>query len=242
MRTFSLVAALALSCCNRSGQDSPASAPEAAEVAQTGKTGTASVRGSVLYKGAVPPTASRTTTAECSHLAGPAPATLAVSPEGGVRDAFVWVKDGLPPGQYAVPAEPVVLDQKGCEYAPRVVGVRAGQPVVLGNSDPVLHNVHAPAFNVPLTGAGTKVTRKFSRPDVMVPLTCDVHPWMRAWVGVVAHPFFAVTDAAGRFALQGLPAGTYTIEVWQEKLGRVTQQVTVAEGESKNLSVELKAP
>src|SRR5262249_7858501 len=131
-----------------------------------GKTGTASISGTVTFKGQVPPTPSRTPTADCAKLAGPAPATLVVSGGGGGKDAFVWIQEGIS-GSYPSPAEPVTLDQKGCEYTPRVFGARAGQTVLLANSDPLLHNVHAPSFNVPLASAGVKVERKLSRPEVM---------------------------------------------------------------------------
>ena len=241
MNRFVLCAVMVAACSScRGGRE-----PEGGNQPQTetpGKTGTASITGTIIYKGTVPAPPSRTPTADCAKLAGPAPAVLAVAKDsGGVRDAFVWVKEGIT-GTYPVPSEPVTLDQKGCEYTPRVFGARAGQTVALANSDPLLHNVHAPSFNVPLANAGVKVERKLTRPEVMATITCDVHPWMRAYAGVVAHPFFAVSKADGSFEIKGLPAGSYTPEVWQEKLGRQTQKVTVADGEAKAVSFELKAP
>ena len=165
---------------------------------------------------------------------------MAVSSSGGVADAFVWIKDGLPPGTYPVPSEAVTLDQKGCEYRPRVFGIRAGQTLVLANSDPILHNVHAPGFNVPLPSVGARVSRKFPRPEVMATITCDVHPWMRAYAGVTPHPFFAVTGADGTFSIPNLPAGSYTLQVWHEKLGMTEQKVTLADGETKTLLFDVK--
>src|SRR5262249_40524726 len=113
-----------------------------------GKTGTASISGTITFQGTVPEMHSITPTADCAKLKGPSPAVLAVK-DGGVKDAFVWIKEGIS-GKYPMPPEPITLDQKGCEYTPRVLGARSGQTLILANSDPLLHNVHAPNFNVPL--------------------------------------------------------------------------------------------
>jgi hypothetical protein len=213
---------------------------QAPEVTTPGKTGTSTVTGTVLFKGTPPVPVMRKVTPDCSSLRGVISPEVALSPQGGVKDAFVWVKTGLPPGVYPVPETPVVLDQKGCEYVPRIVGLRVGQPIELRNSDPVLHNVHAgTTFNVPLANQGMKMTRKFQKPEVMTSVTCDVHPWMRAYAGVVAHPYFGVTGADGGFNLPALPAGTYTIEAWHERLGRVSSELTVGDGESKTVALEL---
>ena len=232
-----LLTASGLGSCNRHGD--AGDSETTAVPAPPGKTGTARISGSIVFHGAVPAPGLRRTTADCARLAGPPPPQLVLSSAGGVKDAFVYVQSGLPPGVYPVPSEPVTLDQKGCEYAPRVLGVRADQPIVLANSDPILHNVHAPGFNVPLPNAGVRVTRKISKPQVMAVVTCDVHPWMRAFAGVMAHPFFAVTGADGSFALQGLPAGSYTVGVWHERLGQKSQAVTVADGESKTVTLDM---
>jgi len=236
MKSFAVLALLMPAACSKSDQ------PNQVQVAdQTpGKTGTATLKGVVRYHGARPEPRKRTTTADCARLAGPPPPILSLSAAGGVADAFVWIKDGLPPGTYPVPSDAVTLDQKGCEYRPRVFGIRAGQTLVLANSDPILHNVHAPGFNVPLPSVGARVSRKFSRPEVMASITCDVHPWMRAYAGVTPHPFFAVTDADGKFSIPNLPAGNYTLELWHEKLGMTEQKVSLADGESKTLLFDVK--
>jgi plastocyanin len=145
----------------------------------------------------------------------------------------VHVRDGLDPAySFDIPATPVVLDQRGCIYTPRVLGVRAGQPVEVLNSDDTMHNVHAlpmanQDFNVGMSRKDTKETRTFTVPEVMVRFKCDVHPWMAAYIGVVGHPFFAVTDASGAFEIKGLPPGTYTIEAWHERFGRQMSTVTI---------------
>lgn len=163
---------------------------------------------------------------------------MQLGPGGEIAEAFVWIREGLPAGDYPIPAEAVVIDQRGCEYLPRVAGVRVGQPVAFRNQDDALHNVHALGrgsnqfnFGMPLAGMETK--RTFGEPQVMVQIGCDVHPWMRAFAGVVSHPFFAVTGKDGSYSIQGLPPGSYTVEAWQEALPRASLPVAVAEGESK---------
>ena len=172
--------------------------------------------------------------------------TVLVGSDGALQNVFVYVKDGLGNLRFPVPAQPIVLDQKGCHYVPHVLGVQVGQNVEILNSDNTLHNVHAVAkanqeFNMGQPLPGIKHTHQFSTREVMVPFKCDVHPWMQAWVGVLDHPYFAVTGADGSFSLQGLPPGTYTIEAWHESLGTQTQTVTIGEKESKDVQFSFKA-
>lgn len=157
---------------------------------------------------------------------------LIVGPGNGLQNAFVYVKDGLGDRTFQAPKAPVVLDQKGCKYVPHVFGAQVGQPVIIVNSDPTLHNVHAvpkanAEFNFGQAVKGMKTTRMFDKPEVMVPFRCDVHGWMASYGGILSHPFFAVSGADGSFEIKGLPAGTYTLEIWHEKLGTLTQSVTV---------------
>jgi plastocyanin len=172
--------------------------------------------------------------------------TVMVGSGGALQNVFVYVKDGLGNLRFPVPARPIVLDQKGCHYVPHVLGVQVGQSVEILNSDNTLHNVHAvpkanQEFNMGQPLPGIKHTHQFSTREVMVPFKCDVHPWMQAWVGVLDHPYFAVTGADGSFSLQGLPPGTYTIEAWHESLGTQTQSVTIGEKESKDVQFSFKA-
>jgi plastocyanin len=174
--------------------------------------------------------------------------TFVVGGDGkSLANVFVYVKDGLGNYVYDTPTETITIDQKECRYHPHVFGMRVGQPLQILNSDPTLHNIHATPkvnseFNTGQPIQGMKTNHTFSSPEVMVPFKCDVHGWMNAYVGVLPHPYFAVSDSSGKFALNTLPAGTYTIEAWHERLGAQTQQVTIAEKETKEITFTFKAP
>jgi plastocyanin len=167
--------------------------------------------------------------------------------DGGLDNVFVYVKDGLGNYHFDTPAEPVKLDQHGCRYVPHVIGLQVGQPLEVTNSDDTMHNVHAlpetnREFNFPQHRKDQRDTRTFTAAEVMVPLKCDLHPWMSAYVGVVAHPYFAVTANGGRFELRNLPPGTYTVEAWHSKAGTETQQVTIGEKETKDVAFTFRSP
>jgi plastocyanin len=167
--------------------------------------------------------------------------------DGGIENVFVYVKDGLGNYYFDAPTEPAKLDQQGCRYQPHVLGIRTGQPLEISNSDDTMHNVHAMPeanreFNVGQAIKHQVDRRTFTAPEVMVPFKCDVHSWMRAYIGVMNHPYFAVTHGGGKFELKNLPAGTYTVEAWHEKLGTQTQKVTVAEKQAADITFTFKAP
>lgn len=151
-----------------------------------------------------------------------------------LANVFVYVKEGVKGNVPPAPQEAVTFDQKGCVYHPHVIGVRVGQPLKILNSDPTLHNVNALAkanakFNAGMPTKGQVIEKKFTKPETMVKVKCDVHGWMSAYIGVVDHPYFAVTDNTGAFTLKDLPAGEYTVEAWHEKLGTKTAKVTVTD-------------
>jgi plastocyanin len=166
---------------------------------------------------------------------------------GTLANVFVYVKTGLEGKSFPVPSDPVVVDQQRCWYMPRVVGVRVGQPFQVLNSDPLLHNVRAEAavnqpFNQGQPVQGVRYNHTFSTDEVMVALRCDVHAWMNAWVGVMNHPYFAVTGADGAFSLPDLPAGTYTVEAWHEAAGTTTGTVTVSAQGTATLDLSFAVP
>jgi plastocyanin len=244
---LALALALGLAACK--GADAPpapAANPNAKRVDES-KAG--NVSGKITYEGAVPENRVVKTASDpaCAreHPNGLSLDTILVN-NGALENVFVYVKDGLGDYTFDTPAQAVVLDQKGCRYTPHILGVRVGQAVEIVNSDPTMHNVHALAqanreFNFPQAIQGMKQPKTFSAPEVMVHFKCDVHNWMSAYVGVVAHPYFAVSANGGTFELKNLPAGTYTIEAWHEKLGTQTQSVTIGEKETKAITFTFKA-
>lgn len=244
-------ASLTVSACSSEVPEKPATpTPPPGKSVDAATAG--AVTGKVVFEGAVPPAAILRMSADpkCVQGAGPNPQSdaLLVGAEGAVKNAFVYVKDGLDP-EYAfeTPTTPVVLDQKGCIYTPRVLGARVGQPVEIVNSDPTLHNVHAlpmvnREFNHGQPRQFLRASEVFTAPEVMVRFKCDVHAWMAAWVGVLPHPYFAVSDTSGAFALPNLPPGSYTIEAWHEKLGTRTTQVTIGPSQTQSVSLSFTAP
>jgi plastocyanin len=159
--------------------------------------------------------------------------TLELGRKGAVANAFVYIKKGLEGKKFEPPAEPVTIDQRGCWFEPRVIGMQAGQSLKAVNSDPVTHNIHPRAkvnreWNQNQPEGAEPAIRKFAYPEVMIRVKCNIHPWMKAWIGVVDNPYFAVTGADGSFEMKNVPPGVYTIEAWQEELGTQEQQVTVA--------------
>lgn len=170
---------------------------------------------------------------------------VVVSPAGELANVFVYVKNP-PAGSYPAPSAPVVLDQKGCKYYPHVHGVQVGQPLEIKNSDATLHNVHAmPAvnsqFNEGQPVQGMTSTKKFDKAE-MTPfkVKCDVHGWMKSYMAVMPHPFYAVSQMNGTFTIPNLPPGSYTVVAWHEKYGPQEQQITVGAKESKAVNFNYK--
>jgi hypothetical protein len=165
---------------------------------------------------------------------------LIVAPDGGVANVFVYIKSGLEGKKFEPPTEQVMLDQHGCTFVPRVVGVQTAQIVDIRNSDPVEHNIHPTpknnrAWNEGMSPGAPDLKRHFARPEVMIRVKCNVHSWMRSYVGVMDHPYFAVTGTDGSFELKNLPPGNYTVGIWHEKLGEMEQPVNVAASASQTL-------
>ena len=242
------------------GESQPSPAPAAQTAPATAPTDTAdssrpeakadgpgAIIGAVTFTGTAPKPRPLPMDSDplCVAEPGAMSELLLVGPGNGIKNVFVYVKDGLGTGRYAVPATPVLLDQKGCRYVPHVFGVQAGQTILVSNSDPLIHNVHAMPknnreFNFGQPARTPPVTRVFDQAEIGLPFKCDVHGWMNAYVNVVPHPFFAVTKEDGTFEITGLPAGSYTLELWHERLGTQTVPVTVDAAAPAKVSASFK--
>ena len=252
MRRVLVSAVLACFACGggeQAGSSGEASAAGAS--AATGPMGNATIAGMVRFNGTAPanPTIDMSEEPECAQQYQSMPTNPQYVVNGGMLgDVFVYVKSGLPAGaSYSAPTTPVMLDQKGCLYHPRVFGAMVGKSIEIMNSDPMLHNIKAVptanrGFNISQPRAGMTTTRTFNTAEVMVPFECNVHGWMNAYVGVMAHPFFATSGPNGAFTIQNLPAGTYELEAWHELAGRQTQSVTVPETGTVNVEFTFSAP
>ena len=230
----------AVACSNKS--DKPGGgAGTAKPVADVpAPTGQATITGVVTFDGAIPapePWAG-TNNPECKTLR-PDKIQIVKVQDKKVEEAFVYVKEGLPKGSYPTPTTSVLFDQKGCEFTPRVFGVMQGQDIAGNNSDKLLHNVKSPEFNQAFP-FNTKKDMKLNDAAVMSTIKCDVHPWMRAYAGVMEHPYFAVTKADGSFTIKGLVDGEYTVAVWHEKLAGAETKVKASAAAPGKVELALK--
>lgn len=210
------------------------------------------VTGTVVYEGKVPALKPIPVAAEpmCAAKHPTVPNEMLVLGAGNsMANVLVRVVKGLPAGKtHPTPTTPVVMDQKGCQYVPHVMGIMVNQPFKILNNDGVLHNVHTlPVVNKP-TNMAMPPNRKeavetFAKEENNVfSIKCDVHPWMKSYMAVMTHPFFAVTGADGKFSIPNLPAGTYEVEAWHERLGTQKSSVTVGASDSKAVAFKFNAP
>jgi plastocyanin len=151
---------------------------------------------------------------------------------GKLANVFVYVKEGLPAGPFPVPVEPAVLDQKGCRYIPHVLGIMAGQKLQVLNDDNAQHNVHPmpranSSWNESQAPHGSPLVKTFSKPELMMAVQCNQHPWMKMYLNVMTHPYFAVSGDDGSFEIRNLPPGEYTLAAVHEKLGEQTVKIRV---------------
>lgn len=209
------------------------------------------ITGTITLKGTPPKEKEITPLKEdptCGKLHSEMPTThfYVVGPNGALADVVVSVQGAK--GAAGAAAEPVTLDQKGCEYVPQILAVQTGQKIVVKNSDPVLHNVH----DLPTTAGnqeqnkaqmpgGPPLDFSFSKPEDFLKFKCDVHPWMFAWVSVFDHPYFAVSGKDGTFKISNVPAGKYTLKAMHRKAGATTQEIEVKEGAPTKVDLTLEA-
>ena len=232
------------SACSKGPETTEPTTPTAgAKAPPTADLG--SISGVVTFNGAVPAPKKIDTSAD--PVCGQANADLATEDtkvtDGKLANAFVYIKDGAATdgtkvGDYSwtPPTTAAALDQKGCQYRPHVMGVMANQKISITNSDPTQHNVHPtpknnPEWNQTQPNGAPAIEKTFARAEVLVPVKCNQHPWMKAYIGVLKHPLFAVSADDGSFTIKGVPPGTYTVAAWREGGAAGTEktmQVTVA--------------
>jgi hypothetical protein len=244
---------LALAACGGGGEEAAeeGGAPAAAVTEHPVDAATAgNVHGTVRFTGTAPaPEAldmSDEPTCQEAHQGRPVKQVVMVGPDGGLANVFVYVKEGLDAALQFPAGEPAVLDQMSCEYRPHVLALTTSQQLTVRNSDPFLHNINATptanrGFNRSQPQQGMEFQTAFATPEIMIPVRCDVHGWMEAFIGVTAHPYHAVTPEAGTFALDRLPPGDYVIEAWHERYGTQTQNVTVATGQTAEITFTFDA-
>ena len=211
-----------------------------------------SITGTVTFDGKVPALKPLAMDADpaCAkmHKGAVSNEMLVLGSGNTMGNIMVWVSKGLPAGKtWPAPKAPAVLDQKGCQYVPHVMGIMVGQTYRILNSDGILHNVHAlpkinRGFNRPMPATVKEASVTFDKPEAVFQIKCDVHPWMSAYVGVFTHPFFSVTGTDGKFTISGLDPGTYEITAWHERLGTQTASITIGANETKTQNLKFTTP
>jgi plastocyanin len=195
--------------------------------------------GTVKFDGA-PPAPAKLTPSKDPEVCGKEKASpeLVVGPGGGIANVVVVVKAAK--GKKLDPAaKNPVFDQKACEFVPHVLAFPAGSTIDVLNSDGILHNLHTTSQTNPSTNQAQpkfkpKINVKIEKPEWPIKVACDVHPWMSAWWISQEHPYVAVTDASGAFTIADIPPGDYEVELWQEKLGKKMEKVSIkAKAETK---------
>lgn len=239
---LSVFAVAAAAACGGGGESESAAVAEPAAPAFDPSTAGA-VSGMVMVEGELPAPEELMMNSDpnCVMAATNTQSSTYVGSDGHLGNVFVYVREGLGDMTFPVSSEVVTLNQEGCRYIPHVLGIQVGQTLNIINSDPTLHNIHATPeandeFNMGQPIQGMEFERTFDTPEVMVPMRCDVHGWMNAYIGVLEHPFFAVTGEDGMFDISELPPGDYVVEAWHEALGTQTQNVTVGTGETAEVS------
>lgn len=251
LTTIFSVLALVSSCSKSAAPDTnaPTNDASADTYKTTGNEGT--VSGVVAFTGTAP--AAKKIDASADPVCGQQNPNLStedtVIKDGKLANAFVYIKDGTTADgkkitalTFATPTTPVVLDQKGCHYVPHVLGIQTNQTLKITNSDPTQHNIHPTPkvneeWNQGQPNGAPPLEKTFKRAEVLVPVKCNQHPWMKSYIGVLKHPLFAVSAEDGSFTIKGVPPGSYTVVAWHEGGATGTEktmQVTVpAKGTAK---------
>lgn len=239
---FVIILGFAIIGCSKKDEQSPAP-PEPTATVDPATAG--SISGIVSFDGKPPQYRAIDMSAEPAcvkeHPDPVYPPVVILGPHGELANAVVYIKSGLGAYRYDTPTDPAVLDQKGCMYVPRILAFRTHQPFEIKNADPVTHNVHPiprenKSWNRSLAANEAPFITNFPHAELAIPVVCNIHPWMRAYIFVFDNPYFEVTSKTGAFELKNVPPGAYTVEVWQERFGTLDQTVTIAPKESKSIS------
>ena len=225
----------------RPAAPSPAAGPAATPI---DPVSAATVSGTVKFEGAMPKPA-KIDMSQDPNCKGANLAENVVVSDGHLQNVFIYVKEGLGNRTFDVPKDSVTLSQNGCKYHPHVLGVIAGQTIKIVNGDPTTHNIHPTPkdnreWNESQAPQAAALEKNFAREEVMLPVKCNQHPWMRMFVNVVKSPFYAVTGPDGKFEIKGLPPGDYTLAFVHEKLGEQDQKVTLAAKDAKTVDATFK--
>lgn len=233
---------LGTGCADRSTTGRSTSTEAGIEYFQPDPNTAVNLSGLVRFEGKPPENRRISMDAEqaCEELGKDSPAyedKVLVDPESrGLANALVYIKTGLEGKTFAPATQAIVLDQKGCQFVPRVVSLRAGQTLTVRNSDPVSHNIHPMSslnreWNQHQAPGADDLQRRFAHPELVIPVKCNVHNWMRSHVAVFDHPYFTVTSPTGAFRIEQVPPGEYKIAVWHESLGERTQIIHLRPGD-----------
>jgi plastocyanin len=234
-----------------SGTSAPAApAANAPAAAPVDMATVGNITGGVTFDG-TPPTPKKINMAAepscaAAHAGSPAVDQEVVVGDGkALANVVVYVKEGLGDRSFSAPGTPATIDQKGCTYEPHVLALMSGQTLQVRNDDQTTHNIHPVPkdnreWNKSQAPGAPPIEESFARPEICIPVKCNVHPWMKAYIAVFKHPYYSVTAKDGQFNLKDLPPGTYTIEAWHEKLGTSSQQVTIGPKESKTITFVFK--
>jgi len=240
------IVGLTLAACSKK-QEGPSVPPQPIAVVDSSTAG--SITGTVKFEGTPPVFRPIDMSAEAACVqANPKPVTppvVVLGEHDALANVVVYVKSGLGSYRFDTPKDPAVLDQVGCMYVPRVLAMMVNQPFEVKNTDPTTHNVHpTPRENRPwnrsLEAGEAPYVTTFSQPELAIPVACNIHPWMRAYLFVFAHPYFDVTAKTGTFELKNLPPGSYTIEAWHERFGTQDVSVNIGPKESRSVSFTFK--
>ena len=204
----------------------------------------ATISGTVKFDGTAPK-AAKIDMSQDPNCQGSNSAENIIVSGGDLANVFVYVKEGLGNRTFDIPKDAITLAQSGCKYHPHVMGVMAGQTIRIVNGDPTTHNIHPTPkdnreWNESQAPQAAALEKNFAREEIMLPVKCNQHPWMRMFVNVVKNPFYAVSGPDGKFEIKGLPPGEYTIAFVHEKLGEQDQKVTLAAKDSKTVEVTFK--